>query len=65
MGDEPRTKSQSIIEGTLAQTMGGALASVIVIGLASFGHFFQAGFEAAFGTLISATCYIAFKGLRK
>lgn len=63
MNDKP-TK-QSIIEGTIAQSLGGALASVVVIGCASFGHYFAAGFESAFGTLLGIGSYIAFKGLRK
>lgn len=63
MSDKP-TK-QSIVEGTIAQALGGSLGSVIVIGCASFGHFFPAGFESAFGTLLGITAYIAFKSLRK
>jgi len=66
MSDEPRTqKKQGIIEGTIAQALGGSIASVIVLGCASFGHFFAAGFESAFGTLLSVLSYIGFKNLRK
>lgn len=60
--DVPTQKS--IIEGTVAQILGGSLGSVIVIGLASFGHYFQAGFESAFGTLLGTAFYIGFKQLR-
>ena len=55
---------RSIIEGTMAQVLGGALGSVIVLGMASFGHYMVAGFESAFGTLLSVICYITFKALR-
>lgn len=63
MSDKP-TK-QSIVEGTIAQTLGGAVASVFVLGCASFGHYFAAGFESAFGTLLGVVSYIGFKSLRK
>lgn len=56
--------SKSIFEGTLAQILGGSLAGTIVIGMASFGHYFAAGFESAFGTLLGILAYISFKSLR-
>ena len=60
--DVPTTRS--IIEGSLAQILGGALATTIVTGMASYGHYMQAGFESSFGTLIGVVGYIAFKSLR-
>lgn len=56
---------RSIVEGTLAQMLGGSLASTIVLGLASFGHYMAAGFESAFGTLLGMLFYLTWKGLRK
>lgn len=66
MTDETADKpsGRSIIEGTIAQILGGSLASTIVLGLASFGHFFAAGFESAFGSLLGVLCYIAWKKTR-
>jgi hypothetical protein len=61
---EPITKGQGILEGTLAQIAGGSLASTIVIGLASFDVFMQAGFESAFGTLLGVVFYIVWKNMR-
>lgn len=66
MSDEPQKPTPaSMIEGTLAQTLGGALASVIVLGMASFDHYMAAGFESAFGTLLGIGCYLGWKGLRR
>ncbi len=62
---EPRTKGQNIVEGTIAQALGGSLATVIVGLFASFNHFFPAMFESAFGTLLGILSYLIFKGLRK
>lgn len=62
---ETKPTKQSIIEGTIAQVLGGALASTVVLGMASFGHYMAAGFESAFGTLLGVSLYIAFKSLRK
>ena len=63
MGDKP-TK-QSIIEGTMAQALGGSVATMIVGVCASFNHFFPAMFESAFGTFLGILSYIIFKGMRK
>ena len=60
---EPTKKS--IVEGTIAQALGGSLATVIVGLFASFDHYFPAMFESAFGTLLGILSYIVFKGLRK
>lgn len=50
---EERPTGKSIMEGTIAQLLGGSLAGTIVIGMASFEHYMAAGFESAFGTLLS------------
>ena len=63
MDEKPSGKS--IIEGTIAQVLGGSLASTIVLGLASAKIYLAAGFESAFGTLLGVVCYIAFKWLRR
>lgn len=60
--DIPTTRS--IVEGSLAQLLFGSAATVIVLTFASFGHFFPAGFESAFGTLLSTLGYIFIKSLR-
>jgi len=57
--------NRSIVEGTLAQLLGGSLASTIVLGLASAKIYLAAGFESSFGTLLSVIAYIAWKQLRK
>lgn len=58
-------KSRGIIEGTIAQLLGGSLASTIVLGLASAKIYLAAGFESAFGTLLSVIAYVTFRALRK
>lgn len=55
---------RSIVEGTIAQVLGGSLASVIILTMASFKHFVAAGLESALGTLFGVLFYIAFKSLR-
>jgi len=65
MADETMSKGQGILEGTLAQIAGGSLASSIVIGLASFKIYMAAGFESAFGTLLSVVFYVAWKNMRQ
>lgn len=55
------SKGQAILEGTIAQALGGSLASTIVIGMASFDVYMAAGFESAFGTLIGIVAYIGWK----
>lgn len=62
--DQSMSKTQGIIEGTLAQILGGSLASTIVLGLASAKIYLAAGFESAFGTLLGVIVYIIFKSLR-
>lgn len=62
MSDEPT--GRSILEGTIAQVLGGSLASVIVLGLASFKVYLAAGFESAFGTLLGIVAYIMVKNWR-
>lgn len=62
---EQKPSNKSIIEGSLAQILGGSTASVIVLGAATFGFQFAPGFEIAFGTFLSVACYIAFKKLRQ
>lgn len=65
MSDEPQIPTkQSILEGTVAQVLGGALGSTIVLGFATFKFYFAAGFESAFGTLLSITFYLIWKNLR-
>lgn len=64
MADEQKPTGKSIIEGTIAQVLGGSVASTIVLGLASFGHFMAVGFESAFGSLLGVICYIGWKKLR-
>jgi hypothetical protein len=64
MSDDQKPTGVSIMEGTLAQVLGGSIASTIVIGMASFKIFMAAGFESAFGTLLSVICYLLWKNLR-
>jgi hypothetical protein len=66
MADEINKKptAKSIIEGTIAQVLGGSLASTIVLGMASFDHYMAAGFESAFGSLLGVLCYIVWKKMR-
>lgn len=56
---------RSMIEGTLAQILGGSLASTIVLGLASAKIYLAAGMESALGSLFSIVCYLSWKTLRK
>lgn len=63
MGDDKPT-GKSIIEGTIAQILGGSLASTIVLGMASFKHYMAAGFESSFGTLLGVVVYIVWKSMR-
>lgn len=63
--NSPPPTGQSILEGTLAQILGGSLASVIVLGLASAKIYLAAGFESAFGTLLSVLFYLVWKNLRR
>jgi hypothetical protein len=56
--------SRSIVEGTIAQVLGGSMASVIILTMASFGHYVAAGLESALGTFFGVLFYIAFKSLR-
>ena len=62
MADKPT--GQSVIEGTVAQVLGGSLASTIILTMASFHHYVAAGLESALGTLFSVICYLGWKGLR-
>lgn len=62
---EQRPTRQSIIEGTLAQALGGGVSIMIVTGLASFDIYMKAGFETAFGTVLGIAFYIKFKTLRR
>jgi len=55
----------SVIAGTLAQLLGGSLASMIVIGLSSFDIYMKAGFESAFGTFLGIVGYLGFRALRR
>jgi hypothetical protein len=64
MNDQKPT-GQSILEGTLAQILGGAVAIMLVTGLASFDIYMKAGFETAFGTVLSVSFYLGFKQLRR
>lgn len=64
MSDDQKPTGQSILEGTLAQMLGGAVATMIVTLMASFGIYMAAGFEAAFGTTLSIAFYIFVKRLR-
>lgn len=65
MSDEKQqVTGMGILQGSLAQVLGGSLAATIVIGLASFDIYMQAGFESAFGTVISVLAYLIFKGTR-
>ena len=57
-------RSAGILEGSLAQILGGSLASTIVLGLASAKIYLAAGFESAFGTLLSVLAYIGWRKLR-
>lgn len=63
MSDET-PKTYPIIEGTLAQILGGSLASVIILTLASFKIYVAAGLESSLGTLASVVFYIVWKNLR-
>lgn len=65
MSDDDKPTGRSILEGSLAQLLGGSIASVIVLGLASAKIFLAAGFESAFGTLLSVLCYLCWKNLRR
>jgi hypothetical protein len=62
---EPKSKTKSITEGTIAIALGGSVATFIVGVSESFGHFFPAKVESSFGTLLGILAYILFKGLRK
>lgn len=62
---KPDRRSSGIIEGSLAQILGGSLASTIVLGLASAKIYLAAGFESAFGTLLSVLAYIGWRSLRR
>lgn len=68
MNDEQKPSDiptgRSIVEGTLAQVLGGSIASTIVLGCATFKFYFAAGFESAFGTLLGVICYLGWKSLR-
>ena len=65
MSDEQKPTNKSIIEGTTAQALGGAVAVLFVTTLASFDHFLQAGAESALGTVFGIVFYFAFKKLRQ
>ena len=65
MSDEQKPTNKSIIEGTIAQVLGGSLASTIILVLASFKHYVAAGLESALGTLFAVLFYIAFKWMRQ
>ena len=64
MTEPQKPTGQSILEGTLAQMLGGAVATMIVTMLASFHIYLAAGFEAAFGTTLSIAFYLCVKRLR-
>jgi hypothetical protein len=61
---EPKQPS-SVIQGTIAQLLGASLASTVVLGLASAKIYLAAGFESAFGSLLSIIAYLCFRGLRR
>lgn len=59
MADVPTGKS--ILDGTIAQAVGCGIGTLYVLGEASKGHYFAAGYELALGNLISAGCYVLWK----
>ena len=63
--NEEKPTGRSILEGTLAQILGGALGSFTATTLASFHVFMVAGWESAFGSLCGIVAYISFKSLRR
>ena len=64
MSDEPqRPTGYSIIEGTIAQALGGSAASVFVLTLAAFKVFLPAGMESALGSFVSIVVYIGWKSM--
>lgn len=65
MSEEQKPTGQSILEGTLAQLLGGSIAVLISTTLASFDIYMKAGWETAFGTVLGILGYIQFKTLRK
>lgn len=62
--EDQKPTGKSIMEGTLAQVLGGSIGSTFVLGCASFKIYFVAGFESAFGSLLSVAAYLIWKGLR-
>jgi hypothetical protein len=65
MSDDPQKPTgYSILEGTMAQALGGSIASVFVLTLASFHIFLAAGMESALGSLLSVIAYLAVKTWR-
>lgn len=64
MTDEQKPTGKSIVEGTIAQVLGGSLASTLILTLASFHHYVAAGLESALGTLFGVIAYLGWKSLR-
>lgn len=62
---EEKLAGRGIIEGTIAQVLGGSLASTIILTMASFKIYVAAGLESSLGTLASVAFYICYKSLRK
>lgn len=67
MTDETAEKpsGRSIIEGTIAQILGGSLASTIILTMASFKIYVAAGLESSLGTLAGIVFYLCWKSLRQ
>lgn len=62
MADRPT--GYSIVEGTIAQALGGSVATLIVLTLAAFKHYLPAGYESALGSFFSIVLYLIWKGSR-
>ena len=65
MSDEPqKPTTYSIIEGTIAQALGGSAASLFVLTLAAFKIYLPAGYESALGSFVGIVTYILVKTWR-
>lgn len=62
---KPERRQTGILEGSLAQALGGALASTLVLSLASAKIYLAAGLESSLGTLFSVLGYICWRSLRR
>lgn len=58
MTDEPEKKSGGFpLEGLTVQGLGGALAAFWMLHQKANGHFYEAAYESALGTIITGSMY--------